>query len=800
MSLLRELRFGVRTWLRQPTLSLVALATLTLGIGASTAMFTLVKAVLLDQLPYVQPESLMVVREVDPRGEEHPVSTPTFFDWREQARSFEGLAAYRHVRFTFSGGDEPLDIPSLRATPSLFTLLGVEPILGSGFPPDAETPGNDRIAVLSYGFWSLHYAGRPSVIGTEIALDTTPHTIVGVMPEGFDFPPGSNARLWAPLSFDPNDGHGRSRRSRALNVVARLGDDASLPQARAELASIGQGLAEQHADTMAGWGTAVRPAHEELVENVRPALLVLMGAVGFLLLIACVNVANLLLARLSSRRREIALRASLGASRFVLARQVLIESFVLAVPGAIGGLAFTFAAIRIARSLPPSVLPRIEEVSVDPGVLLFTVGATLAVSFVFGLLPALEASRPDLRDSLAETAGAGTRPATQRLLSALVVVEVALALVLLSAAGVTARSFNRLMTVDPGFAPDHLLAAQVYLPQPRYPQREDRLRFFDEAVGRLRDLPGVESVAAVSALPMHPVGIDYALPFTIDGKDFGNEEPRVDLRAATPGYFETMRVPLLEGRVIEERDHRSAPPVMLINETLARRFFSDEDPLGGVINTPHGSAEIVGVVSDMRHHGLDREARPEIYLPFEQQVFPGMAIVARTSQAPEDLAGPLRHEIWGVDSDQPIHDLSTMDQAISRWVFLPRLSTRLLGAFAAAALILALVGIYGVISYSVTQRRAELGMRVAMGAAARDLVLLVVGRSMALVGAGVAVGLAGAVAVTRLLSRQLYAIQPVEPGVLAGVCSTLLAVALVASFLPARRAAKVDPMSVLRLE
>ena len=799
MNLFGELRYGVRTWLRQPTLFLIALATLTLGIGASTAVFTLVKAVLLDQLPYPDPGHLVVIKEVDPQGEENPVSTPTFLDWLNDARSFEGLAGYRHVRYTFSA-EEPLDVPSLRATPGLFSLLGVEPFMGGAFPPQAATPGNDRIAILSYAFWSQYFGQDPDVVGRNIELDTTPHTVVGVMPESFDFPPGSNVRLWTALSFDPNDGHGRSRRARSLNVVARIDRDANLDQARAEIAGIGRSLAEEYPATMNGWGTALRPAHEELVENVRPALLFLMGAVGFLLLIACVNIANLLLARLSSRRREMALRAALGASRWALARQALAESFVLAVPGAIGGLLLTFVAIRVARSLPAGVLPRIDQVGVDPGVLLFTLATTLLVSVAFGVLPALDASRPDLRDSLAETAGAGARPTTQRLLSTLVVVEVALALVLLSAAGTATSSFNRLMSVDPGFEPERLLAAQVYLPQPRYPQREDRLRFFTQAIERLRQLPGVQSVAAVSSLPMHPVGIDYDLPFSIEGRDLGALEPRADLRAATPGYFETMRVSLLDGRVIDAGDHSDAPPTMLINETLARRFFSDQDPLGGVINTPHGSGEIIGVVSDMRHHGLDREPRPEIYLPFEQQAFPGMSIVVRTSQNPENLAGPLRHEIWGVDSDQPIYDLSTMEQAISRWVFLPRLSTRLLGAFAVGALILAVVGIYGVISYSVTQRKAELGVRVALGAAAKDLVAMVVGRSMTLVGLGMGFGLAGSLAVTRLLSGQLYAIEPLEPGTLAIVCSILLVVALIASFLPARRAGKVDPIRALRLE
>ncbi|MEE2775501.1 MAG: ABC transporter permease [Acidobacteriota bacterium] len=798
--MLRDLRYGLRTLIRQPTFSLVAIATLSLGIGASTAIFSLVKAVVLNQLPYSEPESLVVLWEQNPQGERGQVSTPTFLDWQRQSSKIDTFAAYRHVRYTFTGSDEPLDIPSLRVTPELFSVLGTDASRGRSFVAEEAITGQDRVAVLSQGFWRRHYDGDPAIVGRQIELDARAYTVVGVMPERFDFPPGSNIGLWTALSFDPNDAHGRSRRSRGLNVVGRVAGGASLEQARAEMRSITQALATEHPDTMKDWGVVVQPAHDELVENVRPALMLLMGAVGFLLLIACVNVANLLLARLSSRRREMALRGALGAGRLPLARQVLAESFVLALPGAAGGLLLTLAAIRIARSLPIGILPRLEQVSVDGGVLVFTLGVSVAVSLVFGFLPALQASQPQLRSSLAETAGSGGRPAAQRSLSALIVVEVALALVLLSAAGIATRSFSRLMAVDPGFVPNHLLAAQIYLPQPRYPERKDRIRFFDDALARVRALPGVVSAGAVSALPMHPVGIEFALPFSIEGKEITTEEPRVDLRAATPGYFETLRIALRSGRLLDERDREDAPHTMLINETLARRYFSDEDPLGGLIITPHGRGEIVGVVADVRHHGLDNEPRPEIYLPFEQQVFPGMAIVARTSQDPAALATTLRSEIWGVDSDQPIHDLSTMDQAISRWVFLPRLSSRLLGAFAAAALLLAMVGIFGVISYSVTQRRPELGMRKALGAASSDLVLMVMRRSMTLVAVGMGLGLLGSIAATRLLSRLLYGVGPFEPAVVAGVSVLLLAVAALASFLPARRAAKVDPMRALRVE
>ena len=420
--MIRDFRYGFRTLRRQPTLAIVAIATLTLGIGASTAIFSLVKAVLLNPLPYAEPENLVVVWERNPQGEKGPVSTPTFFDWQEQSRQIEAMGAYRHVRYTFTGGDEPLDIPSLRVTPELLPLLGVEAFKGRHFLAEASTPGSDRVTILSHAFWSRHFSAYPEIVGREVELDAIPHTVVGVMPRGFDFPPGSNIRLWTALSFDPNDAHGRSRRSRALHVVGRLADDAGIFQARAEVTAITAGLAEQYPDTMAGWGVVVQPAQEELIENVRPALVLLMGAVGFLLLIACVNVANLLLARLSSRRREMALRAALGARRFAIARQVLAESLVLALPGALGGLLLTYAVLRIARSLPVGLLPRLEDVAVDGGVLFFTLGVSVTVALVFGLLPALQASRPQLRQGLEDSTGAGASPAARRVLSILVVV------------------------------------------------------------------------------------------------------------------------------------------------------------------------------------------------------------------------------------------------------------------------------------------------------------------------------------------------------------------------------------------
>ena len=798
--MMHDLKYGFRALVRQPVFSVVALLTLALGIGANTAIFSLVKGVLLDGLPYEDSEEIVVAWERKPEGGMELVSPPTFLDWRDRASTMSELAAFRHVRHAFSG-EEPLDLPSLSATPNLFSVLKSEAVLGRTFTKEEGTPGKDKVALLSHGMWQRHFGSDRSILGRQIVLDAMLYTVIGVMGEDFTFPPGNETHLWTPLAFDPNDAHGRSRRARSLSVVGRLAEGASLEQARAEMTAITAGIASEHPDTNEGWGALVESAHEQLVKSARPALLVLLAFVGFLLLIACANVANLMLTRLMTRRREVALRAALGAGRFALARQVLAESFVLAAAGAALGVGFAYAGVRVARGFPVSNVPRLDSVQIDGGVLLFTAAVSVVVALAFGLLPAIQASRPQLRDSLNENSRGGGHRA-RRVLSFIVAAEVAVAFFLLIGAGLTIRSFREMLQVDPGFRPDRLLAAQIYLPRAKYTDREGRLQFFRDALERLRTLPRVESAAAGSSLPMHPVGIDYALPFTIEGRDPESfrEEPRADIRAATEHYFETMKIPLIRGRVIEERDREDSPHVMLINETLVRRYFGDEDPIGKIINNPHGEAEVIGVVSDVHHYGLDVDARPEFYLAYSQNVFAGMSLVIRTTTPPEALAGEVRQVIWSIDEDQAIHDMSTMEQAISRWVFLPRLSATLLSAFAGAALFLAAVGIYGVIAYSVSQRTTEMGLRMALGASGADLVGLVVRNSMTFVGLGMAVGLLAAFALTRFLSGQLFGVSTLDPAVFVSVAVVLGLAAFLASYLPARRATRVDPIEALRVE
>ncbi|MBI3403609.1 MAG: ABC transporter permease [Acidobacteria bacterium] len=800
-NLLGDFRYALRSLLRQPTFTAVAVLTLVLGIGMNTAIFSVIKAVLLNQLPYQDPDRLVVLWEQSPTGATDLVAPLTYVDWKNESKALQSLAAYRSLRYAFAGDGQPLDVPSVRATPNVFSLLRATPLLGRAFLQEEGEPGADHVAILSQAFWERHFGGSPSVIGRKIQLDAQPYTVVGVMPAVFDFPPSGNIDVWTPLSFDPNDQHGRSRKARSLNVVGRLADGTSFEQAQREMTLVASRLATTYPDSNAGWGARVIAAQEQLVTTVRPALALISAAVGFLLLIVCANVANLILARLSSRQTEIAVRAALGAGRWQLVRQVMAESFLLAGIGGTLGLFVAWAGVRFVHALPEGSLPRMNDVRLDGGVLLFALGISVMVALIFGLVPALQASRSGMRDTMRAFSGTTNRSAGTRLLGALVVVEVALALTLLVAAGLMTRSFAQLMRVSPGFEPNNLLAVQIYLPTTKYKNAVERTRFYMDALHRVGALPGVTSAAGVSALPMYPVGIDYALPFTIDGQapPTNGEEPRADIRVASPGYFETMKMALRKGRFINDHDLPGLPGVVVINETMARRYFGGEDPIGKIVRNPHGRGEVVGVVGDVKHYGLDGGPRAELFMPAWQQPLNGMALVVRTTADPKSYVESIRREILAVDAEQPIFDVSTMVDVVSRSVFLPRISMVLLGAFAVSALLLAVVGIYGVVSYSVTQRTRELGVRMALGADAGATLRLVLGRSMMLVGGGAALGIVLSVAVTRAMGVLLYNISPFDPVVFAGVSALLVAAGLVASIVPALRATRVDPIVALRV-
>lgn len=796
---LADFRYALRALRRQPTFVLIAVLTLTLGIGANTAIFSVVKTVLLNPLPYDDPEQIVVLWEINPDGGLDQVSIPTFLDWQRESQHLESVAAYRQVDVSYAGGDEPRDVPALRATPELFDVLSAGARVGRTFVAEEATVGADRVVVLSHRFWEESLGGREGLIGTTLVLGGDAHSIVGIMPPGFEFPTATEVELWTPLAFDPNDAHGRSRRSRSLMVVGRMNPDASAGRTQQEMTVLADRIATEYASTNEGWGVRVVAAHEQLVSASRPALLVLMGAVGFLLLIVCANMANLLLARLSSRGREMAVRGALGASRWELARPVLAESLILAGTGGVLGAAVAFGGLRLLTALPEGQLPRMDQVRLDGGVLLFTIVLSIAVAVVFGLLPALHASRSRLREQLTESTGATGGLGARRMLSTLVVVEVALALVLLVGAGLMTRSFSRLLEVNPGFDPSNVITAQVMLPASKYPERHQRVQFFEAVVARLRGTPGVEAASAVSNLPMQSVGVTFVLPFNVEGQPPPeNEDPRADVRMASPGFFETLRVPLRQGRFLDERDTADSPRTMVINETMARRYFPDSDPIGQVIENPHGRAEVVGVVADIRYQGLDSEPKKQVYEPLSQNSVNSMALVARTERDASRLAGTLQREIWAVDAQQPIYDLSTLDQLLARAVFLPRLSTTLLSAFAICALLLAALGIYGVLSYTVTQRTREIGLRTALGAESGRTIALVVGNSMLLIAVGVATGLLAAGILARSMAGVLFGISPFDPVSFTVAAVVLIGAGLAASLIPARRAALVDPMVALR--
>ncbi len=791
-------KYASRALGRQPTFLLVALLTLALGIGATTAIFSVIKAVVLNPLPYDAPEQIAVLWEVNPEGSQERVSVPTFEDWQHEVRSLQSVAAYRQVDFSYSGTGDPRNVPGVRATPDLFTVLRAQAMLGRTFVPEEAVVGADRVVVLSHGFWSRVLGADPRVVGTKIQLDAVPFTVVGVMPPAFEFPTSTNVEAWTPLAFDPKDLHGASRRARSLTVVGRIADDASMTQAQNELSVMAGRIASAHADSNAGWGARVVAAHEQLVAQSRPALLVLMGAVGFLLLIVCANMANLQLARSSSRRREIAVRGALGAGRWEVARPIMAESLLLAAGGGLLGLIVAYGGLRLLASLPAGELPRADRIQLDGGVLLFAMAVSVGVALAFGVLPALRAAG-DLRGQMHESSGSTGSPYARRVLSGLVVVEVALALVLLVGAGLMTRSFQKLLAVSPGFDATNLVAARVLLPTTKYNQRPAVARFYEDVVERLRRAPGVTGASAVSAMPLHNVGAAGALPFTVAGQPPPDtEDPLADVRIVAPGYFDTMKIALLDGRFLDERDVETGPRTSVINQTMARRYFPDRSPLGRIIQNPHGKSEVVGVVGDVRNQGLESEPKKQVYLPMRQSPSAGMALVARTSGDPSAFAATMQRVIWEVDAEQPIYELSTVNQILARAVFLPRLSTTLLTLFALAALLLAALGIYGVLSYSVGERTKEIGLRLALGATAGDAVALVVRHSVTLVAIGGVVGLAASIGLARSLAGVLYGVGPIDVPAFAAAAALLMLAGVLASVLPALRTTRGDPLVALR--
>ena len=801
----QDLRYGLRVLVKNPGFTTVAIIALALGIGANSAIFSVVNTVLLRPLPYKNPDKLVMVwEEATHLG--FPKNTPSpanFIDWRDQNTVFEGVAAIVERSFNLTGVGEPERFDGRRVSANLFALLGVEPHLGRTFRPEEDQPGT-HVVILSYGLWQRRFGSDPSVIGQPLSLNGESYTVVGVMARSFQFPTRRD-QLWVPIAFDSKEA--ASRGNHYLEVIARIKPGVSLQQAQAEMATIAARLAQQYPEENIRIGSVVTPLHEQQVGDIKPALLVLLGAVGFVLLIACANVANLLLARAAVRQKEIALRLALGASRSRLTRQFLTESVLLAVVGGVVGLLLSFAAINVLKRFIPDTISQAQAISIDANVLVFTGLVALLTGVIFGLAPATQASNFSLNETLKEggrDSGAGSHG--NRLRGLLVVSEVAVSFILLIGAGLLINSFLHLRKLDPGFRADHLLAMKIPLPEAKYPDKEHRSPFFAELLRRVRNLPGIQSAAVASNLPLTYDG--DSMPIGIEGRTDPppDQRPDVILRVIGPEYFSTMGIALVQGRDFTDKDKADSSNVVVISEKTARHFWPGENPIGKRLKpgstTSRGPwREIIGVVKNVRQNDFVAEPKMQMYLPYEQiNSFVPNALVVRTNVDPLSVAATVRSAVWEIDKDQPVSDMRPMEQIVSESVARQRFSMMLLGIFASLALVLAAVGIYGVMSYSVAQRTHEIGIRMALGAQRSDVLKLTVAQGLRLVFAGLGIGLAVAFALTRVMSSLLFGVSATDPTTFVTISLVLIGVALLASYVPALRATKIEPMAALRYQ
>lgn len=806
-TLLQDLRYAFRLLAKSPGFTLIAVLTLALGIGANTAIFTVVNAVLLRPLGFRDPARLVLVAE---KSSYATISTSyqNYVDWRDQSHSFESLEATRGTTITLTGIGEPERLNARMATAPLFSLLGVNAVLGRTFLAEEDRAGGTPVVVLGYGLWQRRFGGSRDILGKSITLDTQPYTVVGVLPSGFELLQPSDVFLpfhpWAKTLPDDRNWHP------GIFVIGRLKERISREQGRTEMVAITKRLEEQYPIYNTGTSADVVGLQEQLVKNVRPALLLLLGAVAAVLLIACVNVANLLLARAAARGREVAIRTSMGATRWRVTRQLITESVLLSVAGGALGLFFAWASLGPLLRLSASTLPAVFAVSLDRSVLFFTLVVSLAAGLLFGIVPALRTGKLDLRETLNEgSRGSTAGPGHHRIRGALVAAEIAMAMLLLVGAGLLLRSFSRLQENPPGFQADHLLVADLPLSLSAYSKPEQRFEFFDRLAERAKSLPGVRSAGAASFLPVSGGG--GLLHFNINGRPpkSPHDYTATGYRTITPDYFETLGMPLVQGRFFTAGDTEKAPAVVVINAAMARTYFPGENPLGKRLQvgaTPESDVpwmEVVGVVGDVRQ-GLDLDPKAEMYLPYRQAdaVLPvfQLSIVLRTATDPMLQASALRSALAEIDPNQPLVRVRTMEENMAATVAQPRFRTWLIGIFAALALVLAGVGVYGVMSYTVTQRTSEIGIRVTLGAQPEDVFRIVVGEGLRLALAGVGVGILAALALTRLLQSFLYGVSAYDPLTFGGVALILTMVAVAASFFPARRATHVDPMVALRYE
>jgi putative ABC transport system permease protein len=808
-TLLQDLRYAVRMMANNRGFTAVAVLALALGIGANTIIFSVVDSVLLRPFPFKDADRLASLWETNLQQNDRPdmdaqvAGSANFIDWSSQNQVFADMAAYINWTYNLTGVDDPERIESAVVTGSFFDVLGTEPSLGRAIIPDDDQSGKDDVVVLSNGFWQRRFGADPAVIGKTITLNRNSFTVVGVMPNNFKFPDPA-VELWVPFGFSP--AQKQDRAGKFLKVIARLKPNVNIEQARAAMSAIAGQLEQQYPATNAGWGVELAPLQENEVNQIRPALLLLLGAVGFVLLIACANVSNLLLARASARRKEMAIRGALGASRRRLVNQMLTESALLAMLGGGAGALLAVWGMDILVSLNPGNIPRLGDASIDGRVLGFTLALSVLTALIFGLVPALLASKPDLIEAIKETGQASSSRSGLKLHGLLVVSEIAVALVLLVGAGLMIRSFLRLHQVNPGFNTENALTMRIWLPASRYGSNEQQTAFFQQVIARLEGLPGVRSVGAIQDLPLKANRMVFKLDIEGRAMPQPGKEHEAAYRAITQEYLRTMSIPLLGGREFTPQDDRGAPPVVIINQSMARQFWPDEDPIGKRIRFGEPDApwySIVGIVGDIKHMGLEAQEGAAFYQPYAQKQFNflrWLTLVMRTDAEPTSMIAAARSQVQAVDKDQPVYEIATLEQLLSKSIAKPRFYTTLLGSFALLALILGAVGTYGVMSFSVNQRQHEIGIRLALGAGRGDIFKLVVARGLRLALAGVAIGLGGALALTRLMSSLLFGISPTDPVTFVVISLVLIGVALGACFVPARRATKVDPMVALRYE
>ena len=793
--LLRDLRFGVRQLVKAPGFSIVAILTLTLGIGATTAIFSVVNGVLLRPLPFPQPEGLVRVHEVVPQYGLFSVAPANFLDWRDQNTVFERIATYGGASGTFAWADGPERVQGTNVSWDLFELLRVPPALGSSFTADQDRPGNNNVIVISHALWQRRFNGDPAVVGQAATVNGARMTIQGVMPAGFYYPTRTS-EFWRPIAINPANA---TRGGHFLGVVARLKDDVTLDRAGAEMKMIAERLATQYPNNSADESAEVVALHEQVVGAIRPALTTLLIAVGVVVLIACANVANLLLVRASVREKEIAIRAAMGAGRRRLIMQMLSESMVLALVGGVLGLLLAYLAIPAVQSLSAGSIPRVADVTIDRTVLFFVLAASLVTGIIFGLVPALQLSRTGAGAVLKEGGRSSVGSGGRWLRSTLLVGEVALSLMLLVGAALLLRSFSNLTRVDPGFDAEGVLAFQVSLPEASYSGRAARVQYYDSLLSRLAAVPSVASASAVQTLPLRG---DYVLSVTIQGQPEPppGETPSANYRAITPGYFSTLAIPVLRGRTFSSQDSETSVPVAVVDEAFVQRHYPGEEAIGRRIDIGNGTvgAEIVGIVGSVNYSGLDAVPTPTMYMPVTQDGFGTMWVMARTSGDPSALTGTVRAIVKELDGTLPAYSITPLATVLDESVAQRRFSMLLILIFGLVALFLAAVGLYGVVAYTVSLRTKEIGLRMAIGAQPRDVLKLIVGGGMKLAMVGVVVGTIGAFAASSIVETMLFEVETTDPVSYAATAGLLLVIAAVACYIPARRAMRVDPMVTLQ--